>query len=52
MDRDERLADEAMALWTALFGEPPIVQADAGQMIEALLASLPLPPYGPPLPPN
>ena len=48
MDRDDRISDEAMALWIALFGEPPIVQADGAQMIEVLVSTLPLPPYGQP----
>jgi hypothetical protein len=45
MECDNGIADEAMALWLALFGEPPIVVADGSEMFEAVVKTLPGKPY-------
>lgn len=39
--RDERLYEEASALWRELFGEPPPIRADGGMMLEIIMRSLP-----------
>jgi hypothetical protein len=39
--RDQRIYEEAAALWRELFGEPPPVRADGGTMLEAIMRSLP-----------
>ncbi len=46
-DRDDGILTEAMALWLALYGQPPIVQAKGSDMIDAMLASMRHPPYQP-----
>ena len=48
MERDERIAREALALWIAMFNEPPIVSATGSEMLEAFIKALPNPPYVPP----
>lgn len=39
--RDERIRTEATALWCELFGEPPPIRAEGGEMLEILLRSMP-----------
>lgn len=39
--RDERLYNEAGALWRELYGEPPPIRADGGMMLEIIMKSLP-----------
>ncbi len=46
MDRDDRIAQEAVALWMAIYREPPIVLADGTQMLDAMISTLPPPVYG------
>jgi hypothetical protein len=45
MERDEKIAFEALALWWILFGEPPIVGADGGEIISAMVRSAQIKPY-------
>ena len=38
--------DELQGLWTAVFGEPPFIRAEAAVMAEVLVGALPsAPPY-------
>ena len=46
-DRDDDILAEALALWLALYGQPPIVQAKGSDMIDAMLAGMRHPPYEP-----
>lgn len=39
--RDERIFDEAAALWRELFDEQPPGWADGGAMLDAIMQSLP-----------
>jgi len=39
--RDERIYDEAAALWRELFGERPPVRADGGAILEVIMRTLP-----------
>jgi hypothetical protein len=39
--RDERIQQEAAALWRELFGEPPPITADGAMMLDAIMKSLP-----------
>jgi hypothetical protein len=39
--RDERLYEEASALWRELFGEPPPIRADGAMMLDIIMRSLP-----------
>jgi hypothetical protein len=41
MGRDERIQEEAAALWRELFGEPPPIAADGGMMLDVIMRSLP-----------
>ncbi len=41
----EDVRAEVQALWSAVFGEPPVVQADASTLLEHLVTSLPVPEY-------
>ncbi|MGA0605805.1 hypothetical protein ACO2Q0_07370 [Phenylobacterium sp. VNQ135] len=41
MGRDERIDEEAAALWRELFGEPPPVTADGPMMLDVIMKSLP-----------
>lgn len=41
MGRDERIYEEAVALWRELYGEPPAIQADGGTMLDVIMRSLP-----------
>ncbi|HEV2532678.1 hypothetical protein [Phenylobacterium sp.] len=40
-NRDQRIQDEAAALWRELFGEPPPIRADGPTMLDAITRSLP-----------
>lgn len=39
--REQRIAEEASALWRELYGEPPPIQADGAMMLDAIMKSLP-----------
>ena len=39
--RDERIHDEASALWRELFGEQPPIRADGGTLLDMIMRSLP-----------
>ncbi len=39
--RDERIAEEAAALWRELFGDAPPPDADGADLLELLTGSLP-----------
>ena len=39
--RDERVYEEAAALWRELYGEPPPIRADGGMMLDVIMRSLP-----------
>lgn len=39
--RDERIQEEAAALWRELFGEPPPIRADGGTLLDIITKSLP-----------
>jgi hypothetical protein len=43
--RDERIYEEAAALWRELFGEPPPIRADGAVMLDIIMKSLPERPY-------
>jgi hypothetical protein len=40
-DRDQRIQDEANALWRELFGEPPPIRADGPTLLDVIMRSLP-----------
>jgi hypothetical protein len=39
--RDDRIYEEAAALWREVFGEPPPIRADGGTMLDLILKTLP-----------
>jgi hypothetical protein len=39
-DRDQRIYEEAAALWQEVFGEPPPVRADGSMMLAIITRSL------------
>jgi hypothetical protein len=39
--RDQRIYEEAAALWRELFGEPPPIRADGETMLDVIMRSLP-----------
>lgn len=39
--RDQRIYEEAAALWMALYGEPPPIRADSATMLDVIMKSLP-----------
>lgn len=41
MGRDERIQEEAAALWRELFGEPPPIAAEGEVMLDVIMRSLP-----------
>jgi hypothetical protein len=41
MGRDDRIHQEAAALWRELFGEPPPIAADGAMMLDVIMRSLP-----------
>lgn len=40
-DRDDRIYDEASALWRELYGEPPPIRADGATLLDVIMKSLP-----------
>jgi hypothetical protein len=40
-DRDQRIQEEAGALWRELFGEPPPIRADGPALLDVIMRSLP-----------
>ncbi len=48
MPTEDEVRAEVHALWTALFGEPPIVEAAPAVLLDVLIASLPKADYTPP----
>lgn len=45
MRSEEEIADEAQALWNAVFGEPPPVRAPGRMLLEYLVEHVPAPQY-------
>ncbi|HSV01679.1 MAG TPA: hypothetical protein VLI41_00610 [Phenylobacterium sp.] len=43
--REDRIYEEAAALWRELYGEPPPVRADSRMMLDIIMKSLPEKPY-------
>ena len=43
--RDDRIYEEAAALWRTLFDEPPPRRKDSGEMLEIIMRRLPEKPY-------
>lgn len=43
--RDEKIYEEAAALWRELFGEPPPVRADSATLLDRITKGLPERPY-------
>ncbi|WP_041372924.1 hypothetical protein [Phenylobacterium zucineum] len=41
MGREDRIYEEAAALWRALYGEPPPITADGGTMLDIIMRTLP-----------
>jgi hypothetical protein len=41
MGRDERIYDEAAALWRGLYGEPPPSEADGAMILDLIVSGLP-----------
>lgn len=39
--REDRIYDEAAALWREVYGEPPPIRADGGMMLDIIMRSLP-----------
>jgi hypothetical protein len=39
--RDQRIHDEATALWRELYGQPPPIRADGATMLDVNMRSLP-----------
>jgi hypothetical protein len=39
--REQKIQEEAAALWRELFGEPPPIRADGSAMLDALMKGLP-----------
>lgn len=39
--REERIYQEAAALWRELYGEPPPVRTDGGTLIDVIMRTLP-----------
>jgi len=46
MGRDQRIYEEAAALWRQLYGEPPPQEADGSLVLDLLLTKLPDADYG------
>jgi len=40
-DREQKIQDEAAALWRELYGEPPPIRADGGTLLDVIMRSLP-----------
>ena len=43
--RDDRIYEEAAALWRELFGEPPPIRADGPTLLDVITKALPERPY-------
>lgn len=43
--RDQRIYDEAVALWQAVFGAPPPPEADGSELLQRITSGLPGPNY-------
>ncbi|MDE2485851.1 MAG: hypothetical protein KGO51_00485 [Alphaproteobacteria bacterium] len=43
--RDERIYEEASALWREVFGEPPPIRADGSALLDVITKGLPEKPY-------
>jgi hypothetical protein len=43
--REERIYQEASALWRELYGEPPPIRADGGVMLDIIMRSVPAASY-------
>ena len=39
--REDKIYEEAAALWRELFGEPPPVRAEGGALLDVIMKSLP-----------
>jgi hypothetical protein len=39
--REQKICEEATALWRELFGEPPPIRADGGDLLDVIMKSLP-----------
>jgi hypothetical protein len=39
--REDRVYEEAAALWREVFGEPPPIRGDGGALIDVILKTLP-----------
>jgi hypothetical protein len=44
-ERDDRIYEEAAALWRSLYGEPPPADADGAVLLGLILGGLPAPKY-------
>lgn len=44
--RDDRLYDEAVALWRSLYGDPPPREADGARILDLIVDGLPETNYG------
>ena len=44
-DRNQKIDEEASALWRELFGEPPPLRADGATLLDVIMKSLPEHPY-------
>jgi hypothetical protein len=42
---EDRIYEEASALWRELFGEPPPIRTDGAMMLDIIMRSLPEKPY-------
>ena len=43
--RDQKIHEEATALWREVFGEPPPIRADGATLLDVITKSLPDRPY-------
>ena len=43
--REQRIYEEASALWRELFGEPPPIRADGAMMLDVIMRSVPTKDY-------
>jgi hypothetical protein len=43
--REQRIYEEAAALWRELFGEPPPIRTDGETLLDVIMRSLPDPDY-------
>ena len=45
MDRDQKIYEEAAALWRELYREPPPIKADGATMLDMIMGTLPIEDY-------